>query len=588
MTDRDSATTTVTRLNAELLTMVRIAGTILQHTKLDDILEAITSELSSLIEFDRSSVALITPDNQALVIAHVHQRGGDSPGAEGRQIPLSDRSLLAWVCANRRAVLRSNVAADTRFVEVAGDEPPGSDMVAPLIARGRVIGTLNVACKATNALQDTDLEKLVNCANIASGAIEHAVLLEEAKDLGERYRTLQRNASDIIMLIDRNSGRLVEVNRQCCEVLGCKEEELLRKSYFDLFHTEDQFQARRDFINIMSQKSRSFVDRRLVGRDGTIIFVDISASLVEVKSDTFIQVLVHDISQRKMLEQQIILQNKNLQDANQRLREVDGMKTEFLANISHELRTPLSVIIAYTEAMRDGMVGDADRKHFLDVIAENGQSLLRLINDLLDLSKLEVSGTMLSFSLSHIHDVIRVLWPKVSAAAEQKGITASFKPGYEIPVVYIDNKRIGQVVISLVQNAVKFTESGGSVVVSTRRSEAGVVVQVTDTGRGIPDEQIASVFDTFRQVDGSSTRRVGGLGIGLAIAKHIVELHGGKIWVESKTGTGSTFAFMIPVETDEVTRTSSEGGEPLSRIAPPYVASVDAWIDAAFDDSGSS
>jgi signal transduction histidine kinase len=122
------------------------------------------------------------------------------------------------------------------------------------------------------------------------------------------------------------------------------------------------------------------------------MYVDVSASLVQIKSDTFIQVLVHDISQRKMLEQQIILQNKNLQDANQRLREVDQMKTEFLANISHELRTPLSVIIAYTEAMRDGLVDDADRKHFLDVIAENGEHLLRLINDLLDLSKLEMTA----------------------------------------------------------------------------------------------------------------------------------------------------------------------------------------------------
>lgn len=586
MTDHDATTTTATRLNAELLAMVRIAGTILQFTKLDDILAAITRELSQLIEFDRSSVALVAPDNQSLILKHVYCKGCKESEADGRVIPLNDRSLPGWVCANQRAVLRPDIAADNRFIETVKDEPLGCDMVAPLMARGRVIGTLNVGCKAANALADTDLEKLVNCANIASGAIEHAILLEEAKDLGERYRTLQRNASDIIMLIDRNSGRLVEVNRQCCEVLGTKEEELLRRSYFDLFHTEDQFQARRDFVNIMSGKSRSFVDRRLVGRDGSVIFVDISASLIELKSDTFIQVLVHDISQRKMLEQQIILQNKNLQDANQRLREVDEMKTEFLANISHELRTPLSVIIAYTEAMRDGLVGEADRKHFLDVIGENGQGLLRLINDLLDLSKLEVSGAMLSFTLSHIHDVVRVLWPKLAAAAEAKGIEASFKPGYEIPVVYIDNKRISQVVMSLAQNAVKFTEKGGKIEVSTRRSDNGVVVQVTDTGAGIADEQIANIFDTFRQLDGSSTRRVGGLGIGLAIAKHIIELHGGKIWVESKAGVGSTFCFMIPVETDEVMRTSSDSGDALTRMVPANVTSVDAWIDSQMGDAG--
>jgi signal transduction histidine kinase len=194
---------------------------------------------------------------------------------------------------------------------------------------------------------------------------------------------------------------------------------------------------------------------------------------------------------------------------------------------------------------------------------------------------------MLSFTLSHIHDVIRVLWPKVTSSADTKGIEVAFKPGYEIPVVYIDNKRISQVVMSLATNAVKFTERGGRIEISTRRSPEGVVVQVTDTGTGIPEEQLASIFDTFRQLDGSSTRRAGGLGIGLAIAKHIIELHGGKIWVESKQGVGSTFCFMIPVETDEVTRHSNEGGDALMRMVPANVTSVDAWIDSQLGDTGS-
>jgi PAS domain S-box-containing protein len=578
---------TVTRLNAELLAMVRIAGSILQYTRLEDILAAITRELSQLIEFDRSSVALLTPDGQHLELQHIHKNGdGEERHGEGRRIALDETTLPGWVCLNQRAVLRTDIAVDARFAEVVREENLRCDMVAPLVARGRVIGTLNVGCREAGALDDTDLEKLVNCANIASGAIEHAILLEEARELGERYRTLQRDASDIIMLIDRNTGRLVEVNRRCCEALGHTEDDLLRRSYFDLFHPEDQFQARRDFVNIMSQKARAFTDRRLVGRDGTVIFVDISAALIELDSGAYLQVVVHDITQRKALEQQVILQNRNLQDANQRLREVDKMKTEFLANISHELRTPLSVIIAYTEAMRDGLVDENDRRHFLDVIAENGEHLLRLINDLLDLSKLEVSGANLSFSLSHLHDVVRALWPKISEEARAKGIEAEFKPGYEVPVVYIDNRRISQVVMCLATNAVKFTESGGRVEVSTRRDKDGVVVQVTDTGAGISEEQIASIFDTFRQIDGSSTRRWGGLGIGLAIAKHIVEMHGGRIWVESRAGAGSTFAFMIPVETGDLLRSGGGLVGSIAGIAPAGVASVDAWIDAEMGGPG--
>jgi PAS domain S-box-containing protein len=580
----DEHESTTSPWNAELLAMVRIASSILQYSTLDGILITLVRELAHVVRFDRSGIALVAPDRQSLVhhSIQIHPDGTGKLG-EGRRLPINEKTALGWVVCSRRALLRRHVASDARFLEIAGDDRMGCDVSVPLLAHGEVVGALSFGCYEAEALDEADLERLVNCGNIAGCAVEHAMLLEEARDLGERYRTLQRDASDIIMLVDRNSGRLLEVNRQCCAMLGYNEEELLKKSFFDLFPPEDQFQARRDFINIMSRKSRVFVDRRLYSRDGTAIYVDISASLVQIKSDTFIQVLVHDISQRKMLEQQIILQNKNLQDANQKLRQVDEMKTEFLANISHELRTPLSVIIAYTEAMRDGLVGEQDRTHFLDVIAENGEHLLRLINDLLDLSKLEVSQTMLSFSLSHIHDVIRSVWPKVVEAAQQKRIEAVFTPGYEIPVVYIDNRRIAQVLTCLAQNAVKFTDAGGRVEVSTRRAPEGVVVHVTDTGAGIPEDQIPHIFDTFHQLDGSSTRRRGGLGIGLAIARHIVELHGGRIWVESKRGQGSTFAFAIPIEADEVTRSSVEASTP--RAAATAVPPVqNGWADRDEDD----
>ncbi len=561
------STPSTTKLNAELLAMVRIASSILQCSTVDRILATIIGELGELIRFDRASVALLAADARSYILQPIHiERNQRAKMGEGSRVELAETSAVGWVILNCRALLRSDVTADARFEKTDGEA--GSDMSVPLLAHGKVIGALTLACSQCSTHTESDLEKLVNCANIAGCAIEHAMLLEEATDLGERYRTLRRDASDIIMLIDRNSGRLLEVNRLCCTVLGFNEEDLLQKAYFDLFPSEDQFQARRDFVNIISEKARVFVDRRLVGRDGATIFVDVSASLIRIKSDTFVQVLVHDISQRKMLEQQIILQNKNLQEANLKLRQVDQMKTEFLANISHELRTPLSVIIAYTEAMRDGLVGEQDREHFLNVISDNGGHLLRLINDLLDLSKLEVSETMLSFSLSHIHDVVRSLWPKVEEAAAEKRLEIAFDPGYEIPVVYIDNRRITQVLMCLVQNAIKFTDAGGRVDVFTRRTELGVVVQVKDTGAGIAQEQIPNLFDTFRQIDGSSTRKWGGLGIGLAIARHIVELHGGRIWVESKRGQGSMFSFTVPIETDEMLRIPSEPAAPIPHVVP--------------------
>jgi PAS domain S-box-containing protein len=539
--------------NRQLQAMVRIASTILQYTDLDDILSAITRELSGIIQFDRASVAFQQAEAPHLVLSHIHSGEGVviDDSAQGRAVPMDESTLIGWVAIHRTPMRRGDIAADDRFREVVGEARLNSDMVVPLAVRGKLIGTLNIGSHKKNAFTAEDLKDLVSCSQFVCGAIEHAMLLSRAIDMSERYQTLQNSATDIFMLIEKNTGKLIEVNRSCCETLGYEEDELKTKSYFDLFPQEDQFQARRDFINVLSQKSKSFVDRRMIRRDGETLFVDINAKLITIKDDSIMQIVVHDISQRKMLEHQIIMQNKNLQDANQKLREVDQMKSEFLANISHELRTPLSIIIAYSESLRDESVSGEDRKQFLNVIAENGENLLRLIDDLLDLSQLEASGTMIRRSLSHIHDVVRSLWPRMEPLAAEKNIRLTFNPAESIPVVSIDNRRILQVLMSLIHNAIKFTGEYGLVEVRTLRDERGVVVEVVDTGAGISPDQLPKIFDTFRQLDGSSTRRWGGLGIGLAMAKHIVDQHGGRIWAESEEGNGSTFAFSLPVGSDD-------------------------------------
>jgi signal transduction histidine kinase len=228
------------------------------------------------------------------------------------------------------------------------------------------------------------------------------------------------------------------------------------------------------------------------------------------------------------------------------------MKTEFLANISHELRTPLSIIIAYSESLRDPTLSADDRQTFIQVIADNGANLLNLINNLLDLSKLEISGQMLSISLSHIHDVINSIWAEVLAIANEKNINLSFNPGSDVPITYFDNNQIVRVTQCLIQNAIKFTENGGYVEVNTLRRDHDVVVEVVDTGPGIREDKVGEIFETFQQGDGSSSRKWGGLGIGLALAKHIVELHKGRLLVHSEFGIGSTFSVILPIDTEEL------------------------------------
>jgi PAS domain S-box-containing protein len=536
------------RRNRLLSTVVRISGTILRYTDLNDILAAVTRELHDVLNFDRSSVAFLSADGQNLQLSHIHTAAGpiDDP-ANGRRFDLDESTVAGWVAIHRQPMLRRNIRADRRFREVVAEARLGSDMVVPLVAHDRLIGTLNVGSRAKNAFGQEDLENLVHCANFVCAAIEHVLLLREARDMEERYRTVQKHASDVFLLVDRNTGELVEVNRKCCEAFGYDEDEFRGRSFFDLFPQEDQLQARRDFINVLSNKSRLFVDRRLIRRDGEIVFADINASLITIKSDTFIQVMVHDNSQRKMLEEQIIRQNRNLQSANKKLRDIDLMKTEFLANISHELRTPLSIIIAYSESLRDEDISEEDRRQFLDIVMENGQNLLQLIDDLLDLSRLETSGAMLNTSLTHVHDVLRSIWPRMERQAGEKQISLELEAGENIPATYIDNRRIQQVVLCLIQNAIKFTDPEGFVRVKTSRDSNRVRVDVEDNGAGIAPDKLPRIFDTFSQLDGSTTRKWGGLGIGLTMARHIVEMHDGKIIVNSEEGEGSVFSFTLPI-----------------------------------------
>lgn len=548
----------LTHLAGELLAFVEMANAMLEAKNLDEILSAITREVGRLVRFDRSSVAILSDDKKSLILRNIHKgaQGPDEKFGEGREIPMDERSVIGWVATHRRPLLRQEIGDGNGFQEVVQEEPLHSDIVVPLLIGNKLMGTLNVGSYEANAFTERDLEALENCGKFASIAIEHTLLRIEAQALSERYRGLQENANDMILVVDKNTGSVTDVNRKCERVLGYTRQDLLRKSYFDLFAPEDQYPSRRDFINILSQKSMNIVDRRMIDRDGNIIYVDINANLIKIGEDLYIQAIVHDVSQRRMLEQQIIRQNKNLQTVNKKLMQVDSMKTEFLANISHELRTPLSIIIAYAEQLRDPDLSADDRSQFVQVIAENGGSLLRLINNLLDLSKLEISGQMLNMSLSHIHDVIKSIWSEVERAAQERNINASFNPTDDVPITYFDNNQITRVVQCLISNAIKFTDDGGYVEVNTSRGNRHVIVEVTDTGIGIRPDKIDGIFETFRQGDGSSSRKWGGLGIGLALAKHIVELHKGELQVRSEFGIGSTFTVILPADTEEIARHS--------------------------------
>jgi signal transduction histidine kinase len=237
-----------------------------------------------------------------------------------------------------------------------------------------------------------------------------------------------------------------------------------------------------------------------------------------------------------------------LRSLNERLAQASRAKSEFLASMSHELRTPLNAILGFTELILDDLYGEVPtplREPLADV-QTNGRHLLRLINDVLDLSKIEAGRMELALGDYVVNDTLETVRASLRSLAAEKGLDFVVSAPADLPLAYGDGKRIAQCLMNLGGNAIKFTKEGRVEIAAERHGDT-LVYRVTDTGIGIPQDQLDNVFAEFRQVDATISREYGGTGLGLSITKKFVELHGGRIWVESTLGKGSTFSFAVPV-----------------------------------------
>jgi signal transduction histidine kinase/HAMP domain-containing protein len=237
-----------------------------------------------------------------------------------------------------------------------------------------------------------------------------------------------------------------------------------------------------------------------------------------------------------------------LRAAKEQAEAANRHKSEFLANMSHELRTPLNAVLGYTELIRDGIYGEVPGKirEVVERVRHNGRHLLGLINDVLDLSKIEAGQLTLAEADYSLRKLVLEVVSATEALATEKRLAVEVDVPADLPLGRGDERRITQVLLNLVSNAIKFTDAG-SVSVRARLDGGSLLVAVADTGVGIAAADQERIFGEFQQVDSSSTRRKGGTGLGLAIARRIVELHGGRVWVESRPGQGSTFFCTLPL-----------------------------------------
>jgi protein-histidine pros-kinase len=374
---------------------------------------------------------------------------------------------------------------------------------------------------------------------------EGTVVMSAVRDITDRkkaerkFRDLLESAPDAMVIVGPD-GRIALVNSQAEKLFGYSREQLLGLPVETLvpprFRTVHPQHRSKFFREPQSRAMGAGLELFGLRRDGTEFPVEISLSPLETEDGRFVSSAIRDATARKQAQ-------AALQDASR-------MKSEFLANMSHELRTPLNGIIGFSEFLLDEKPGalNARQKEYLTDILTSGRHLLQLVNDILDLSKVEAGRMEVHIERFALTQVVAEVCAVVSPLAEPRGISIRHEIDPRLREITLDRHKLVQVLYNLLSNAVKFTNDGGHAAVLIDHSHDGELrIRVVDDGIGIHREDLSRLFVEFRQLDSGTTRRYPGTGLGLALTRRIVELQRGTLGVESEPGKGSTFTVTLPL-----------------------------------------
>jgi two-component system sensor histidine kinase/response regulator len=364
-----------------------------------------------------------------------------------------------------------------------------------------------------------------------------------------RFRTMADTMPAMVAIFQGTGHAYVNPTSQT--IMGYTREELIHLSFLDYVHPDfRQKVMERSVARQRGEQVESRYEIRLVAKDGRNLWVDFSATPIEYDGQPAILGIAIDITQRKEMEQA-------LRTAMEAAEAASRAKSTFLANMSHEIRTPMNAVLGMTDLVLDSELTRDQRQH-LETARDSAESLLAIINDILDFSKIEAGKLELESAPFNLRETVEDTVRSLAVRAHGQGIELACRIAPDTPENVVgDRVRLRQVLTNLVGNAVKFTPRG-EVVLDVHSAGDGfgrakLQFSVVDTGIGIPQEKLESIFKAFEQADASMTRRYGGTGLGLAISSRLIELMEGKIWVESRPGHGSTFHFMATFDIPDAT-----------------------------------
>lgn len=491
--------------------------------KLDEVLQRILSETRKSLDCEGASLALLDEETGELEFRHA--LGGAAEKIIGLRLKKGE-GIAGWVAEHGEQLVVPDVSADPRFYSGA-DEQAGFETrniaVVPIRVQRKIIGVLEAINPRSAEFSPLQMELLRGISGLAGTAIAHAQLFSETQAARLRYAGLFEDSVDPILISDPE-GRITDANHRAETFLGYSSAELLGESVSEL-HEADEQRLPRNLGQLELGQTISYlsVAKTKQGKDAP---VEVYVKRIDIERKPYLQWILRDISERLAL---------------------DELRSDLTSMIFHDLRSPLGNVLSSLEVLKGSVPGEDEAlQSVLAIALRSGRRLSRLIEQLLDLEQLESGQAVLYKSKGSLSALIIEAVEEIHPVAEGKGHVLSFDLGAsDLPQVEMDSDMIRRVLINLLENAVKYSRSEGQIGVAVERQDGTLKVRVSDNGPGIASEDQERIFEKFARVQRGG--RPKGLGLGLAFCRLAVQAHGGRIWVESTLGKGSSFYFTLPI-----------------------------------------
>ncbi len=536
------------RLRKQSQTLVQLARSqTFQQGDLNASLEEITEAAARTLEVARVSVWLYNRDDSKVECIDLYS---STTKCHTRSMSLIKANYPTYFQAleEQRIIASDDALEDKRTQELSESYLSTFGITSLLDASiwlgGRPIGV--VCHEHTGSIRQWTLEEenfAVAIADFVALAVEVSArnAAQEALHQSEAwFRAIVENSSMGIGLVEMH-GRIADINPALCQMLGYSQQELCGKNFTDyIFNQADDLELYQELLSKV--RKRLEMERRILHRDGRLVWAYLSISLIPDTNGEpkFYLVMMEDITERKQTELKL-LETKDAAEAGSKA------KSEFLATMSHELRTPLNAIMGLSQLLQQEIVGSLNdkQKEYINCIYNSGEHLLALINDILDLSKVEAGKEELYLSPLYVDEICHYVTSTVSERAIEKGLLLAVEIDEQASICVADDRRMKQMLLNLLTNAIKFTNKG-QVSLEVKKLPQGIAFVVIDTGIGIDKNQVQFLFEPFKQLDSRLSRQYEGTGLGLALTRKLARLHGGDVTVESTLGQGSRFTLFLP------------------------------------------